>query len=539
MALGLLASACSDNSGSAANATASGSTASGSGSTAGAAKDTPKPGGTLRFALAVDPECVDPQQGSANASLNIGRQVVDSLTDQDPTTGKLIPWLAESWEVDAEAKTYTFKLRTGVTFADGTPFNAASVKANFEEIVKLGAKSLLGSSYLAGLNNVTAVDDRTVRIEFKSSNAQFLQASSTMSLGFLSTATIAKDPKDRCAGQIVGTGPFNLKSYTANQNVLIEKRAGYAWGSTLFAHTGEAYLDAIDFKIIPESGVRLGSLQSGQVNAISDVQPQDEPQFKSGDYSILTRGNPGLPFGLHANAARSIVSEEPVRLAISKALNRKEISSTVLTDLYKSATSILASSTPGYADQSAALAFDAAGAAKLLDDAGWKLGSDGYRSKDGKRLSVDVIFTPLFNGSGRVLELVQQQLKKSGIELRLRQVTVADQTTITHGGDYDYLWSNLTRVDPDVLRTIFSTKAANRTHIADVDLDALLDKQAATSDVSIRNPLLAQVQQRVIAKGYFVPVFELAQVHGLSSKVKGLRFEASSRLSFYDTWLAK
>ena len=120
-----------------------------------------------------------------------------------------------------------------------------------------------------------------------------------------------------------------------------------------------------------------------------------------------------------------------------------------------------------------------------------------------------------------------------------RQVTAADQTTITNSGDYDFLWYNLTRVDPDVLRTVFSTKTTNRTRIKDDELDALLDQQAATADTTKRNQLLTQIQQSVIAKGYFNPVFELAQVHGLSSKVKGLTFEASSRLHFYDTWLAK
>src|SRR3954451_17784871 len=103
----------------------------------------PQPGGTLRFAVGSDAGCVDPQQVGSNDTIYSVRQLVDSLTDQDPATGKIVPWLARSWKVSPDARSFTFHLRPGVTFSDGTPLTAEVVKANFDAIPKLGALGIL------------------------------------------------------------------------------------------------------------------------------------------------------------------------------------------------------------------------------------------------------------------------------------------------------------------------------------------------------------------------------------------------------------
>ncbi|MGC0420404.1 ABC transporter substrate-binding protein [Embleya sp. AB8] len=496
----------------------------------------PKAGGTLTFALATDPTCLDPQQYGLNASLNVGRQLVDSLTDQDGRTGEIKPWLATSWEVDPQATHFTFHLRPGATFSDGTPVDGAAVKANLDGVVALGAKATIASSYLTGYRGTTVLDPTTVRVEFAAPSAQFLQATSTMSLGLLSPATLAKTAEQRCQGDLVGSGPFTLRAYKANQSVELAKRAGYGWGSSLFAHPGEAYLDRLVFKIVPESGVRAGSLESGQVDAISDVQPQDEARFATG-YTVLTRPNPGVVFNLQANVSRPILNEEPVRRAIQKAVNRPELAQTVLTPKYRAATSPLASVTPGYVDLSAQLGHDPEGAKRLLEEAGWRVGSDGVRVKDGRRLSVDVIFVPAFNASQSVLELVQQQLRKVGVELRLRKLAAGEQNQVQNAADYDFAYYNVTRADPDILRTLFSTKTVNRLRLPATELDTVLDDQAQNLDPTQRPAKVAEAQRIVTERAYVIPLFELSQVHGLGPKVHGLTFEASSRLQFHDTWV--
>ncbi|MTD57235.1 ABC transporter substrate-binding protein [Amycolatopsis pithecellobii] len=500
----------------------------------------PRAGGTLTLAVGSNPDCLDPQQAGTNASLNVGRQLVDSLTDQDSATGEIKPWLAQSWEVNADSTSFTFHLRTGATFSDGTPVDANAVKTSYDGIKALGAKSQLGVGYLAAYSGATVVDPQTVRINFSSPNAQFLQASSTMSLGLLAPAAYQKSAEQRCQGDgLIGSGPFVFTSFKQNSEIVISKRKGYAWGSSLWKHQGEAYLDAVNYKIVPEPGVRTGSLLSGQLTATTEVQPVDEAQFQGNGFTEQTRPNPGIVFNLQANVSRGVLSDDKVRQAITKGINRPEVVDTVLSPNYKPATSILASTTPLYTNLSQQLAFDPAGAAALLDADGWVSGPDGIRVKNGQRLSASVAFAAVFNQSQSVLELVQQQLKKIGFELRLDQRTAAETVQLQQTGNYDFFWYNVTRADPDILRLTFSTKTTNRSKLAPGNpIDAPLEQQAASLDPAVRKPAAEQAQRIIVEQAYSIPVFELTQVVALGPNAHALGFEASSRLQLFDTWVS-
>ncbi|MEV6825039.1 ABC transporter substrate-binding protein [Amycolatopsis sp. NPDC051102] len=500
----------------------------------------PKPGGVLRLGISSAPDCLDPQQVATNASINVARQLVDSLTDQDEKTGEITPWLAQKWDINADSTAFTFHLRPGATFSDGSPVDAAAVKASFDGIKALATKAQLGYGYLAAYRASTVVDPQTVRIEFSAPSAQFLQASSTVSLGVLAPAAFKKTPEQRCQGDgLIGSGPFVFESFKQNQEIVLAKRQGYAWGSAQFKHQGEAYLDKIDYKIVPEPGVRTGSLASGQLDAATDIQPVDEPQFTGNGFSENIRPNPGVVFNLHANTTRGVLTDEKVRLAVLKGVDRAEVVNTVLTPNYRAATSILGSATPLYTDLSAQLAHDQQGAAALLDGDGWVPGADGIRVKNGQRLSASIVFSPVFNQNRSVLELIQQQLRKIGFDLKIEQHTTAETTRIQLSGDYDFLWYNVTRADPDILRGQFSTKAGNRSKLTPGNpLDVALDAQSSTVDKDKRKPATDETQKLIVEHAYAIPVFELTQVVAVSAKAHAVGFEASSRLQLFDAWLS-
>lgn len=500
----------------------------------------PRPGGTLTIAVGSNPDCLDPQQASTNASLNVGRQLVDSLTDQNPDTGAITPWLADHWDVNADSTSFTFHLRSGATFSDGTPVDAAAVKTSFDGIKALGAKALLGFGYLATYRSATVVDPQTVRFDFTAPSAQFLQATSTMSLGVLAPAAYRKTPDQRCQGDgLIGSGPFTFTSFKQNADIVLAKRKGYNWGSPLWKHQGEAYLDQVDYKIVPEPGVRTGSLLSGQLSATTEVQPVDEKQFQGNGFTEAIRANPGVVFNLQANTSRGVLADEKVRQALERGIDRQEVVDTVLSPNYKPATSILASSTPYYADLSTSLAYDPAGAGKLLDADGWVPGPDGIRVKNGQRLSAAVLFAANFNQNQSVLELVQQQLRRIGFDLRLSLHTTTETTQLQQSGDYDFLWYNVTRADPDILRSMFSTTSGNRSKLAAGNpLDAALNAQAATTDTGTRKAAAQQAQQLIADHAYAIPVFELTQVVASGPDAHAVGFEASSRLQLFDTWVS-
>ncbi|WP_454199133.1 ABC transporter substrate-binding protein [Nocardia sp. Marseille-Q1738] len=500
----------------------------------------PQPGGTMRYGLSQAPTCSDPAQAGTNQTIYVARQIVDSLTDQDPATGELKPWLAQRWEVSPDAKVFTFHLADGVTFSDGTPLTADSVRNTFDSIIELGSgKAPLGSSYLTNYVGTTAVDRRTARVEFSKPNAQFLQASSTTQLGILADVTTAKPAEQRCLGDNVGSGPFTYASYRQDAAVTLAKRTGYGWGSAVFAHRGEAYLDKIEFTVVPESGVRTGSLASGQLDAISDALPQDAPQIEAGGGRVLSTANPGVPFGFQPNVTRGPLRDPAVRQALLPAIDRKQLVDTVLGPQFKPATSTLASKTPGYTDLSARLAYDPGKARGILDQAGWVPGADGIRAKNGERLSFSVLFSQVFAGNQAIIELVQQQLRQVGVELKLDLVSAAETTARQNAKNFDTAYYNSTRADGDILRTSFAVDGRNLNAREPIPaLDDALTGQLSTVDTAARNALIRTAQQQILDAGLWIPTVELSQAIGAGANTHDLKFEASARLQFFDTWLS-
>lgn len=503
----------------------------------GGAGGRPKSGGALTFAVGSDAGCVDPQQVGSNDTIYSLRQIVDSLTDQDPRTGKIVPWLAKSWDISPDTRTFTFHLRSGVTFSDGSALTAQVVKDNFDAVPKLGALGQLAQGYLSGVESTTVVDPLTVRVGFKQPNAQFLQATATHSLGIESSASVRKSPQDKCGQGVVGSGPFTLKQYVQNQSITLAKRVGYAWGSSLWTKQGEAYLDKLVFKVVPEAGVRTGSLQSGQVDAIGSVGKANETALKSATVELQQRANPGVVFNLGLNNSRALFKDAKVRQALLFAVDRQQIADAVFPTGTRPATSILAHTTPDHADLGPDLAFDAAKAKSLLDAAGWKTGGDGVRTKNGTRLSFTVKWFANAATNQPALELVQQQLKAVGVDIALKQLQITQFAPTLQSGDFDAVWGNVTRADPDILRSSYSTRLANFYHLPASPLDTALTRQAATTDPAERRQLVQEAQKLIVQNAYVVPVVELQTQLGVAQQVHDLTFDASSRIQLHDTWI--
>lgn len=516
LAVALTATACSDD----------GSDASG-----GAAAGTPRAGGTLVVGAEADPACLDPQQTGQLAAVDITRSVVDTLTDQDPRTGKIVPWLAKSWTRGAGGRDFTFVLRDGVTFSDGEPVDANAVKLTFDNLIKQPANG--APAYIRGYQGTTVKDAHTFTVKFDAPNAQFLQATSGVGLGILSPATFRKSNAERCRGQFYGSGPYVLDHYTANQEVVLKRRKDYAWASSLDDNKGAGRLDQVKFTFIPEAGARTSALQSGQVQAAKSVQPTDQAQFTSNGFHLLSKPAPGLVPPLSLNHVGAL-ADENVRKALLVGIDRKQLVDTVFNTTYKPATSVLASTTPYYSDDSDKLTYDPDGAARLLDEAGWKKGKSGIRAKDGKQLTLTwLIPAPL----PPVDEYVQQQLRKLGVDVKLKAVQPAAYVEQQQKGQFDITAVAVTRADPDVLRNIFYSKGSNLWHLPASKLDTYLEQEASAADDTARRTAVKNATDWILDHADTVPLYEGSLVHGVSDRVHGLTLDASTRLNLHDAWL--
>ncbi|WP_163554448.1 ABC transporter substrate-binding protein [Candidatus Frankia alpina] len=524
----------------------SSSATSGTSAAGGAQDGKPVPGGRLKIAFWSDfQSCIDPNQVYWIESRSIDRNLADSLTDQDPKTGKIVPWLATSWTVSPDVTSYTFNLRKDVTFSDGTKLDATAVKTAYDGLHDLGAKSTLGLTYLAGYKSTTVVDPYTVKVDFATPNAAFLQASSTTT-AILSPATYKETPEARCAGKIVGSGEFTLDSYSAGKSAKLTKRTDYAWPSSLITNKGAVYLDGIDVSYIAEDNVRVGSLTNGTIDIAWPRQPitsADQEVIKASGTTIQTRALPGI-IGLlvpNVTAGRPL-SDLQVRKALYKALDLNSYAKTVYWDGYPAAKSSVTSTTPYAADQSAKLAYDPAGAGKLLDGAAWALGSDGYRHKDGKKLTL----TYLTNAASPGDQLVQDQLKKVGIDYQIKVVTAAQLTPTGNAGDWDFSGGYLTRADPSVLGSSLD-QAVSKQYTAKYSQDpataakisALFAKGLSTADPTQRAAAYKDLQDALIDNGVAYPLYDRLQTAGVSGKVHGFAWTSESFLRANDIWLSK
>ena len=512
---------------------------------------TPKSGGTLKVSFWPDNptfSCIDPFQVYWIESRSIIRNFADSLTDQDPRTGKIVPWLASSWKIGKDGLTYTFHLRDGVTFADGKKLDAQAVAddaAGWIATAKATNGVAYGSSYIQGLTAATVTDPTTVVFHLSKPNSSFLQATSTTNLAVTDPAEYRLTPAERCTGKgVVGSGLFALDHYTANVETVLTKRAGYAWGSSLSANTGEARLDKVIFNYVAEDSVRTGNLISGATDIAwprNPFSPQDEALItKSGD-KVEARSLPGPALDLYANASAGHPLADPqIRAALTKAIDRKTYAATVFGADYPVVQGPFNSTTPYFKAEADKLGYDPDGAGKILDADGWALGADGYRAKNGAQLKIDYPVTSFTTGA----ELLQAQLKKVGINLSLRTLTTAQQATYLTEGSYDLTSTYFTRADPGALQFILNPDVANSKALAHnaaapeqtAQIQALFRKAIETTDDTQTAKAYAGLQDYLIDQGVTIPLNERVQKAGVSSHVHGFAFTSESFLKLNDVW---
>lgn len=465
------------------------------------------------------------------------RNVAESLTDQDPQTGKIIPWLATGWDISDNALEYTFHLRKDVTFSNGTRFDARAVKTAFDADKAFAAQlpATFGATYLAGYDHAEVVDDFTVKLLLTRPNAGFLQATSTTNLAILAPESYAKSAKERSLGAIIGTGPFVLDHYTPESGLSLVKRAGYAWPSANTLNRGEAHLDKVDVSYIPEESVRNGQFIQGQVDILWPRNPFSEIDtqlFQSRNATIQSRSLPGPALNWYPNTrSERILSDSAVRQALQKAIDRKTYASTVYNQQFPVVSGLYDTTTPYYKNQSDKLAFDPAGAGKVLDDAGWVLGADGYRTKNGKRLKL-TYNVQIAEGAGDVL--IQDQLRQIGIDLKLNVLTVADWSAANAAGNYDLTSTYMTRADPIILQTIIDPRTANSATVATnlytpqalPKAETLFDAGMTATTGEQRAQAYGALQDLLLDEGSVFPIYERVWQAATSPRVSNFRWTA-------------
>ncbi|APG93167.1 TIGR04028 family ABC transporter substrate-binding protein [Sinorhizobium americanum] len=513
----------------------------------------PVKGGTLVYLEQQAHTNLYPPAGGFYPNGGVLNQITDKLTYQNPKTLEIEPWIAESWTINEDATEYTFKIRPGVTFSDGTPLDAAAVAKNFD-VYGLGNKALKQpvSEVINNYDRSEVIDALTVKFYFKKPAPGFLQGTSVIGSGLVSLSTLALPFEELGdATRIIGSGPFVVESETLGKELKLRAREDYVWGPAKLSHQGRAYLDGITYIITGEDSVRIGALLAGQADFIRQVQAYDEAQVEAQDFQIYAPSTRGVNNSVVFRPDNPLVADVRVRQALLHATDTKEIVSTLFSKNYPQATSIIASTALGYVDLSDKLTFDPEKSRTLLEEAGWTLGPNGRRQKEGKELVLTAYESLPQPQNKETLQLVAQQWGKLGVKLNVLAGDSGSKTVDDLDPEKTPVSPAMVgRADPDVIKSQYYPK--NRDVLrqkgglgdkvksfVDERLNGLLEQLASEPDRDKRLAIAGEVQNYVIDQAYAIPIFEEPQAFAGAPYVHGVAFEAVGRPSFYSTWLAE
>jgi peptide/nickel transport system substrate-binding protein len=503
-------------------------------------------GGELVFALAGggSPRInLDPHNSGFAPDNRIIHSIYDSLTELKPD-GSVGPWLAENWDISPDHTRYTFHLKRGVTFHDGTVFDAAAVKANFDRLANK-ANALLAISSLGTYQSARVIDPQTVEITLSAPFSALLRNLSSSKLAIVSPAAFAKWGK--AFGQNpVGTGPFRFLGLTPATEVRLERNPDYHWAPPSAANQGPALLEKLTFRNVPEESTRISVLRSGQALAADLIPPQNIASFRNDpDFHLLQHELLETNYSLAFNGNKAPWNDDDVRRAVRGAIDVDDIIRTVYLGEFPRAWSSLSPSLPGSAEKAltGSWRFDPDHARVVLDQKGWKPGADGIRTKDGRPLTISFLDTQ-GNREKRidVVQLVRRQLRSVGVDLRIDSEAAGAYVAKLKSGDYDLTGGASFHPDPDILRPTwvpeFRSPLAGA-HVDDPQIAQWLRDASQDPDEHSRAELYGKVQHRIADKAYSIPIYVLIYNVVTARSVLGVTFDAHGFAGFQSAWIAQ
>jgi peptide/nickel transport system substrate-binding protein len=484
-------------------------------------------GGVLRVGMQTDPVGLDPHTTNATATRNMLENVYDTLVMFDPELN-ILPGLAESWEASEDGLTWTFSLRDGVTFHDGSPLTASDVVFSLERIKDPDIASPRSGDF-EKIASVEAPDDTTVVITLSEPFSPLL-SKLAQSLNVIVSQAVAEANGNDLNGTVVGTGPFTFTEYIPQTRMVLEKNENY-WG-TDDAGNPLPYLDGITFQFFPEAAARTTAIQTGSVDFIEYV-PSSDVELLRADPNVEVVGGLSANFrNLYLNVTRPPLDNVLVRQAIAYAIDEQAIVDLALFGTGGVAASGTTIPTGNFyaAEDSPYNGQDLEKARELLAEAGF---ADGF--------SFDIYVTSTYDFLRTPAEIIQANLAEVGVTANIiaEDWSIYLPTAQAHDFDATILGESGQSDPDDFLYDVFYTGAGgNFGEYSNTDLDALLDEGRNVSGEDERKAVYQEAQNLILEEVPHVFLFHSAQYEALGQQVKGYaHFTNTSYLGFRTTWL--
>ncbi|HEU0165897.1 MAG TPA: ABC transporter substrate-binding protein [Thermomicrobiales bacterium] len=509
----------------------------------------PARGGTFVTISQDTIESLSPEDSAETAQWVVIAQMFDGLYNVNENY-ELEPVLADSYEASPDGKTYTFKVKSGVKFHNGDEFTSADVKYTYDWILDPKNGSTRSGEFEL-VDSVEAPDATTVVVNLKAADVTFMV--NVAPVFIFPSKYHAQTGEDAFKGKPVGTGPFKLKEWIPAQNTTLDAYDDY--------FRGRANFDEVRVDVVPEAAGRAAALESGQAdNSIWALNAEDNDSIKSsGDFKIyetlqnavnhfVLNNTPVGGFPVDASATpvaddkkpqeQPFLSEVAVRQALLHALDRQSLADDIFKGQAQVATSNLSPAVAAYYNPDVPkYDFDPDAAKKLLDDAGWTVGGDGTRAKNGNKASFTLI---VFQGDTQrrpEAELAQQWWKDIGVECKIQEGITTDTLDGMVEGRLQAALFNWVygggAGEPDARDTLSSHGADNFCNFRNAEVDQLLDQGIVTQDHGKRVEIYNRIQEIVAEQVPFLYLLVLKSMAFFANRIKGLPDQVLSSDNLY------
>ncbi len=484
----------------------------------------PVKGGSLTLAWSADIISMDKTMTFDNNSIRVMQQIMEPLFHSSPDGSKLEPWLATGYTISADKKTYTIKLRKGITFSDGSPMTAADVKFSIDEDSKTGDA---GWGFInAAIDTVTATDDSTITVGLKYPWAPLIADLSLFSNGVVPNNYGGKTAEEFYTAP-VGTGPFVWDSWKKGQALTLTANKKY-W------QTGKPYLDRVTWNVVPDANTRKLQVQGGQIDIDDTPDWSSLASLKSSaNVKALTFPSTQIDY-IAFNQKRTPLDDVHVRTAISMAIDRTALVKAVLFGNGTPANSLLSPGTPFYDKNAAGAKFDVAGAKAEL-----------AKSSQPNGFKTSLLIASGNPNQASVAQIMQAELKEIGITMEIKQLDPTANKKARLASDFDMATSAWTMDIPDPDQwTSFAVDPSGGSHSAFTYYDnpevIAINKQAQQeTDDTKRQELYSKLQAQTGKDAFLAYLYYSPYVYATTDKVKGFHVTPLGNYLLQDTYKTK
>lgn len=416
--------------------------------------------------------------------------------------------LAESWDISDDGKTYTFHIRDGVKFSDGEVCDANAIKANFDAIIENKDRH----TWLEMMNllvGVSAPDDKTFVIELSEPYYPLLtELGVTRPFAMISPKAMKDGSTKDGVNAYIGTGPYVLTDFVTDEYAVFEANKNY-WGE-------QPKIKKITVKVIPDNQTRILALEKGEIDMIFGKNMIDADainQYTGNDKFTVSLSDPTSTRQIVLNTTRDVLADKEVRQALQHATNKQAISDGIFYGLEQPADTLFAKTVPYCDIDLEPYAYDVELAQSMLDEAGWVVGADKIREKDGQKLNIDLLYNSDSVTEKAIAEYLQSEYQKIGISLNIHGEEEQSYRDNMKAGNFDMVFNICwgTPYDPQsslaaMRAPVYGDYAAQLGLEDKADIDQAITDILVSTDETKRQELYTFVLTRLHEDAVYIPL---------------------------------